>query len=175
MKTFSPRRSLPGRFAGGFTLVELTIVIVLLVLMSGAAATSMKGLAASQQNLAASRLRSMVIYAQQCAVGSGQTTYVVIEADSEKISVFTDDPSKPGKAHRIPLADPLTRGDMSLTLKSDGGIKSVDIGGANECQFNAQGSPLDSKGNSLKEDATIALQSGIVVTIVKNTGLVTVE
>ncbi|MBC8405209.1 MAG: type II secretion system protein [Planctomycetes bacterium] len=175
MEIFQSQRSKNVAHVDGFTLIELTIVMVLLVILSGAAVTSIHGLKASQENVAATRVRTVLVHAQRWAMGSGNNTYAVVDVANDLIQVFVDDPSKPGKKFRQPLSDPLTRSPMVLQLGADGvGIVAISLDG-NELWFNAAGAPSDSKGALLVDDFTLSLTGGSIVSVTKNTGLVRVK
>ena len=100
--------------ATGFTLTELALTLVVVAILSGVAATSLSGLASARQNVAATRIRTALVYAQEWARGSHNKTWVAFDVASDLISVFVENPSNPGKANRLTLSDPLTRSAMTL-------------------------------------------------------------
>lgn len=136
----------------------------------------MKGLTSSQENVAATRVRSALIYAQQVAMGGGLPTYAVIDSVSDKVWFYVENDKKPGKKNREPLKDPVSLASMVIDLGGDGtGIVSVKISSSNEIKFNADGTPADGNGKALKADALIKLNGGVKISIVKSTGLVVVK
>ena len=113
----------------GFTLIELVVSMSVLALLAGVAVASLSGLATSRQNVAASRIRTTLIYAQEWAMGSANDTWVTFDVSNDLVSVFVEDPANPGKASRLTMTDPLTRAAMTLQLGTDGvGITSASIG-----------------------------------------------
>lgn len=161
---------------GGFTLTELASVMAVIVILGGMAVSSLGGLADSRRDVAATRIRTVLVYAQEWAMGSSNDTWVVLDAGTDSVTVYVEDPANPGKAGRVALADPLTRGDMTLQLGDSGvGIASVSIGGTSEVQFDALGAPYDASGTALAADGTITVTAGPTVRITKGTGLIVVD
>ena len=167
-------RSSPG--VGGFTLIELTLILIAIPILSVVSVVSFSGLRSSRQDVAATRVRAALIYAQQWAVGSGNDTWVLFDSAKDQVSVFVEHPKMPGRADRLQMSDPLTRGPMTIQLGLDGaGIESVDIGATSEVQFDSLGVPHNAKGAALATDGTVGLTGQLTVRITKNTGLITVE
>jgi len=160
----------------GFTLTELALTLVVIGILSGVAVTSLSGLAAARQDVAATRVRNALVYAQEWALGSHNNTWVAFEAASDRVTLYVEDPSNPGKANRLALDDPLTRSPMTLQLGSDGvGIESASFGGTVEVQFDPSGSPRDADGSLLVADGTVGVTGGRTVRVTRQTGLVTVD
>ena len=160
----------------GFTLTELAMTLVVVAILSGVAATSLSGLASARQNVAATRIRTALVYAQEWASGSHNKTWVAFDVASDLVSVYVENPSNPGKANRLTLSDPLTRSAMTLQLGSDGvGIESASFGGTAEVQFDPAGTPYDTNGTLLAADGTVGVTGGGTIRVTKNTGLVTVD
>lgn len=167
-------RSAPG--ARGFTLIELTLILIAIPILSVVSVTSLSGLTTSRQNVAATQVRTALIYAQQWAIGSGNDTWVLFDAATDLVSVFVEDPANPGKANRLEMPDPLTRQPMTLQLGVDGaGIESVSIGSTSEVQFDALGVPYDANASLLTADGTVGVTGGLTVRITRNTGLITID
>ena len=167
-----------GRAAahGGFTLVELTVVMVVLVTLAGMAVTSLSWLGSARQNMAAARVRTTLVFAQEWALGSGNRTWVAFDVPNDLVTVHVEDPDNPGKANRMTMTDPLTRAPMTLQLGADGvGIVSVDMGATDEVEFDWLGVPHDANGIPLPADGTVALTGGGSVRVTRATGLVTVD
>ncbi|MFT5052293.1 MAG: prepilin-type N-terminal cleavage/methylation domain-containing protein [Chlamydiales bacterium] len=171
-RTRRTKRSL----AAGFTLVELVVTMLVVAILSGASVLSLSGLAATQQNVAASRVRTAMIFAQEWAMGSSNDTWVSFDLGADLVSVFVDDPSNPGKAGRLAMIDPLTRGAMTVQLGGAGvGLEAASFGSTTEVQFDADGAPFDADGSTLSADGTVSVTGGIVLRVTRNTGLVTVD
>lgn len=160
----------------GFTLTELALTLVVVGILSGAAVTSLSGLASARQNVAATRVRTALVYAQEWAMGSHNRTWVAFDTSSELLSVYVENPSSPGKANRVALSDPLSRSAMTVQLGSDGvGIDTANFGGTTEVQFDSSGSAFDSDGTALAADGAVGITGGGVILVNKSTGLVTVD
>ena len=160
----------------GFSLFELVVTLVVLAVLSVAAVTSLDGLTASRENVAATRVRTALVHAQLWAMGSSNKTWVAFDTVNNLMSVFVEDPANPGKANRIAILDPLTRAAMTLQLGQDGAeLESAVFGGTTEVQFDSLGIPYDANGSLLAADGTIGITGGNVVRVTKNTGLITVD
>lgn len=160
----------------GHTLIELTMVVTIVGVLASATVISLRGLDATRQNLAAVRIRSALVYAQETAMSSDADTWVVFDESTEQVSVFVEDPANPGSANRLALADPLTRKAMTLSLSDSGaGIESADFGGTLEVQFDQSGLPYDEHGDALTDDGTVTVTGGGVVRVTRNTGLISVD
>jgi type II secretory pathway pseudopilin PulG len=160
----------------GFTLTELALMLVVISILSGVAVTSLSGLASARQDVAATRVRTALVHAQEWAQGSHNNTWVAFDVASDLVSVYVENPSNPGKANRLTLSDPLTRSAMTLQLGSDGvGIDSVSFGGTTEVQFDPSGFPYDANGTLLAADGTVGVTGGRTVRVTRQTGLVTID
>ena len=157
-------------------MTELVVVLVVVAILAGMAVTSLSALTTSRQNVAATRIRTALIYAQEWAMGTNNDTWVAFDVAGDLVSVFVEDPSNPGKANRLTMTDPLTRSAMSLQLGANGvGIESAGLGGTSEVQFDPSGIPYDANGAILTADGTVGVTGGRTVRVTKNTGLVTVD
>src|SRR5580765_1303479 len=129
------------------------MVMVVVALLSGMAVTSLSGIVSARQHVAATRVRTALVHAQEWAMGSHNKTWVAFDTPSDLVSVFVENPGNPGKANRLALSDPLTRSAMTIQLGSDGvGIDTASFGRTVEVQFDPSGSPADANGNSLAVD-----------------------
>lgn len=166
----------PRAVAAGFTLIELAVTLVVLATLAGMAVGSLDGLSSSRRDVAATRVRAVLIYAQEWARGSNDDTWVAFDPGSDLVSLYVEDPANPGKANRLALADPLTRGAMALQLGQDGvGIESADFGGTSEVAFDPLGVPYDANGLALSTDGTVVLTGGGALRVTRHTGLVTID
>lgn len=160
----------------GFTLAELTIVMVVISILAGMAVASLSSLTSSSQNIAAARIRTALVFAQEWAMGTGNDTWAAFDVGSDLVSIYVEDPGNPGKASRLAMTDPLTRSAMTLQLGDSGvGLVSVSMGGTTEVQFDSSGIPYNSNGVILSADGTVGVTGGGTVRVTKNTGLVTVD
>ena len=151
-------------------------MLTVIGLLSGLAVGSLDGLQGSRQDIAATRVRSMLVYAQGWARDSGNDTWVAFDTGANLVSAFVEDPANPGSANRLTLADPLDRKAMTLALGSDGvGLTSVSFGGTDEVHFDELGAPHDELGSALAADGTVVLSGSRTVRVTRNTGLVTID
>jgi Tfp pilus assembly protein FimT len=170
------RRPVRARAKGGFTLTELAAILVVLALLAGLAVPSLSGLSASRADVALTRIRNVLIFAEEWTLATGNDTWVSFDVTNELVSAFVEDPANPGKAGRLTLADPLTRSALSLQLGADGiGLESADFGGTSEVQFDPSGVPCNSSGAVLSADGTVSITGGATVRVTRQTGLVTID
>ena len=170
------RREHLAKNAAGFTLTELIVVMALLAILASMAVASLSWVDSARQNLAASRVRTTLVFAQEWALDSGCRTWVTFDVPGDLITVYAEDPTNPGKANRLNMTDPLTRSAMTLPLGANGvGISSVSMAGTTEVEFDPEGAPHDANGNLLAVDGTVGVTGGSTVRVTRNTGLVTVN
>lgn len=161
---------------GGFSLIELVIVVATVSIITGVVSASMKGLLGARQNVAASRVRTALVYAQEWAVGAALDTWVSFDKNTNQVSAFVEDPDKPGKANRVPITDPLTRSDLTVVLDdSEAGLKDVDFQGSDEVRFDERGTPCSAGDIALTADGLVTITGGVVIRVSKNTGLITID
>lgn len=165
-----------ARCEQGFTLVELSAVVLILGVMSAVALPSLRGLDGARQNIAATRIRNVLVYAQEQAMSSNTDTWAVVNSASDTVVLYREDPSNPGSAGRVRMTDPLTRRALTLSVADAGGdISAVDLGGTTEVQFDQLGIPYNSFGRPFAADGTISVSGGSVVRVTQGTGLITVD
>lgn len=176
-------RSLEGQRArslarAGFTLVELVLVLLLVVILSGLAVPSLSGLGKAKANLMATQVRSLFVYAQEWAIGTGRPTWVGYEASVKRISAFQARIDNPAFAWRVAIEDPLSRSPLSLDLSELFGGKDPiqDQYGASSLtlKFDATGTPVDGSDRPLGNDILVPLTDGVGVRIRAGTGLISV-
>lgn len=156
--------------------MELLVMMVVVAILSGVAATSLSGLTSSQQDVAVTRARSALIHAQLWAIGSGTSTWVAFDTANDKVSVFCEDPSNLGKSNRIALLDPLSRNPIEIQLDRNAtGIQSAAFGATSEVQFDALGIPHNANGVLLTSDGLVNFEGNIGLRVVRNTGFITVD
>ncbi len=159
-----------------FSLTELVVVMALVVILAGSAYPVLGWIDGARQDMAASRIRSALIYAQSWSMDHQLQSWVLFDPDRDEVTVFAEDPLKPGKAQRLPMQDPHAGGALHLDLGAIGAdLVQVDIGGGPEVLFDARGKPYDKAGSALVRTARIALFGGSQVLLRHGTGLVTVD
>lgn len=164
------------RPSSGFTLIELVVVVSLVGVMAAVAGPSLNNLASSQQALGASRVRTVLVFAQQTAMASNLDTWVSFDTSTEQVSAYVEDPDNPGKANRLAMTDPLSLSDLVLQLSDTGpGLSSADFNSTTEVQFDQSGRPFDADGTALSSDGTVGIDGEQTVRVTKTTGLVTID
>ncbi len=168
------RRS--GFRVGGFTLMELLAVLVLLAIISAVVVPTLSSVGATRQAAAASRLLRDVQLARQRAVARGVRTWVVIDAEAQQYALFIEDPVAPGRANRRPIIDEATGKPFVVVLNQGewrgASVAAVDIAGRSEVGFDNRGRPLGADEALLTADGTITLSGDHTVRITARTGLV---
>ena len=169
-----PRRC--GARVGGFTLLELIAVLVILAAIAALVVPALTSISATRQREAASRLVRDLQLARQRSVAAGLRTWVVIDADADRYSLFIEDTASPGRAGRVPMIDDATGRDFVVSLDRGewrgAAIEAIDFGGGNEFAFDRRGRPLIGDDTPLTDDATISLSGGHIVRITARTGQV---
>ena len=181
-----PRRSCSGlesqeardQARAGFTLVELVLVLLLVVILSGLAVPSLSGLSQAKANVTATRVRSLVVFAQQWAIGTDRPTWVGYDPATQQLNAFQARAVNTAFAWRVALNDPLTHAALSIDLTELFGAKDPiqDYYGSSNLtlKFDPTGAPVDSSDVPLKDDVLIPLSDGIGVRIRAGTGLISV-
>lgn len=167
----------PGRpSAAGFTLLELVVVVAVVGVMAAVAGPTLTRLGAARREFLATRVRNVLIYAQETAMTSDVDTWVVFDVDGGSVSAFVEDPDNPGRAGRLALVDPLTRDDLVLDLGDAGSsLTAADFASGDEVQFDQDGAPRGLDGSLLTSDGTVEVGGATTLRVTRNTGLVTVD
>ncbi|GEM_PF-4099407 len=165
-----------GRPSSGFTLIELVVVVSLVGVMAAVAGPSLSNLASSRQALGASRVRTVLVFAQQTAMASNLDTWVSFDTAAEQVAAYVEDPANPGKANRLAMTDPVSLSPLLLQLGDTGpGLTSVGFNSTAEVQFDQKGRPFDVDGTALSSDGTVGLDGDQTVRVTKTTGLITID
>ncbi len=159
---------------GGFSLMELVVVMTVTVVMSGVAVVALSSTTGNRASIAAKRLLRDMTFARQRAIATGTGTWVVFNTGAETWSVLSEDPSSPGRAGATPLIDPATGADMVETLGA-GTFIGVELVSAvfdagSEVGFDWLGQPLNAADTTLGAAGTVTLSDGHQITVTISTG-----
>ncbi len=185
LSTARPVGPLPGRASkgrsprasGGFTLIELVTVMVILAVVAlvvgGPTFSYLNGMRAGA---AGSRLASDIRFMQRLSLGSGLRTWVVVDDAGDEYSLYMEDPDNPGEANRQPVIHPLDQTTSAVQFGSgpfaNVSITNVDINATSELEFDSFGVPYDGSGSALTAVAEVVLSDGVAVRIHPVGGLV---
>lgn len=170
------RRIVSGRC--GFTLVELIAVIAIVGVMSVTALVSMSGTDATRARAAGRALARDLTFARERAIATGATSWVVLSVGTNSYSILAEDPAVPGRAGAVAITDPATGQPfvMRLGQQETAGVvlQSVSIaGGGNDLGFDWLGRPLNAAGTRLTTSSSIALSSGVSISVSGGAGVAT--
>ncbi len=160
---------------GGFTLVELLIVIAIITIAALTAIPMMSSAASVQIRSAANMLTADLEYAKSMAISRAQKYSVVFDKDAESYRI--EDQNGDIIQHPVKKGFP-----YEITFSTDGRLNKVDIVDVNfdttsEVKFDYLGSPLNGSGGPLNS-GVISLQAGgttTTVTVEPVTGFVSIE
>lgn len=169
------RRNL--RRVGGFTLVELIAVLLIVAIMAGVAVPSLGSISGTRASMAARQLLRDMTFARQRALATGTTCWVKFDTTAKTWTLLRDDPSNPGLANAIILTDLATGSTYILTLGS-GNFASVDFSSCNfdsgtSVGFNWLGEPMQANGTALAAQGSVVLTNNHQITVNASTGMVT--
>jgi prepilin-type N-terminal cleavage/methylation domain-containing protein len=169
----SPRRR-SHRVNGGFTLIELIAVIVVLAILAGAAVPTLTVINSSRSAMAGKQLLRDLSFARQRAVATGTRCWVVVNANTETWSVLAENPVSPGRAGATIITDMATGKPFTIILTADeyqgAAIASCNFDDASEVGFDWLGKPLNSASAALSADGTITLNDGGQIQVRAHTG-----
>jgi prepilin-type N-terminal cleavage/methylation domain-containing protein len=153
-----------------FTLIELiTVIVIMGVVALVVAAPAMSNLTSMRASAAASRLASDVRYLQRTAMASGLRTWLVVDAATERYSLYIENSASPGKAGRVGLAHPLDLTTTAVQLNSSPyngvTITSASFNSTSELEFDSFGTPKDSNAAVLSAAGIVILSNGVAVRV----------
>jgi len=159
---------------GGFTLVELVAVLVIVAVLAAAVAPSLRATDGVRGAMAAKQLLRDLTFARQRAVATGARSWVVFDTGAETWTMLAEDPDNPGRAGARVLTDPSDGGFYIETLGSGSfigmSIVSASFDGASEVGFDWLGRPLNATESDLSAQGTVMLSGGHLVTVAAETG-----
>jgi len=161
--------------SGGFTLVELIIVIVIISIAALTAIPMMSSAASVQIRSAANMLTADLEYAKSMSISRGQKFSVVFDKDAESYRIEDQD------GNVIP--HPVKKGfGYVIDFQNDGRLNKVDIVDADfdatsVVKFDYLGSPYNGNNTPLN-GGVISLQAGgttTTVTVEAVTGFISIQ
>ena len=165
------------RRPGGFTLVELIAVLLIVAIMAGVAVPTLGSISGTRASMAARQLLRDMTFARQRALATGTTCWVKFDTTAKTWTLLRDDPSNPGLANAIILADMAT-GSTYVTTLGSGQYIGVDFNSCNfdtdtSVGFNWLGEPLKANGTALAAQGSAVLTNNHQITVNASTGMVT--
>lgn len=165
------------RRGGGFTFIELLVVMVVVAVMALVAIPIITTLSADRSTFAARQLLRDLSFARQRAVATGTRSWVVFDTVAHTWTIFAEDPLAPGRAGATVIQDPATGHDFVQTLDTNefAGVQflTVDFDGNLEIGFDWLGQPLNSTEASLVALGSVTLSGNDVVDVQTETGYIT--
>lgn len=159
---------------GGFSLIELLAIIVIVVLLAGVAAPSIAAMSQSRAKMAARHLHRDMTFARQRAIATGTRSWVVFNTGAETWSILAENPSSPGRSNAVVLRDDATNAPFTQTLGvgSFVGVQivSASFDGNVEVGFDWLGRPLNSSEANLAAQGTVVLTGNNQLTVEVGTG-----
>ncbi len=161
--------------SGGFTLVELLIVISIIMIVALTAIPMMSSAASVQIRSAANMLTADLEYAKSMSISRAQNYSVVFDKDAESYRIEDQD--------GIVIPHPVKKGfGYVIDFQNDGRLNKVDIVDADfdatsEIKFDYLGSPYNGSDSPLNS-GVISLQAGgttTTVTVEPVTGFISIQ
>ena len=168
-----PRRLSGG---GGFSLIELVAVMVVVGIMAATAVVSLSSTTGNRATMAAKQLQRDLTFARQRAVATGTRSWVEFNTVNQTWTVRVEDPGSPGRAGATVLTDPATQSDFVQVLDANQFVTvqmtAVNFDGDDWIGFDWLGRPLDKTGEvtPLTAEGSVTLTGGHQVTVDKDTG-----
>jgi len=148
---------------GGFTIVEILIVVVIIAIAAMVALPVFSSAAKVQVRAAANMIAADIEYAKSLAISTGQNYSVVFDSTNDSYRV-TDQAGNT-------IAHPVKIGfNYEVNFSSDSRLDEVDIvnadfDGASEIKFDYLGSPYDGSGSALTSGMVTLQAAGTTMRI----------
>jgi prepilin-type N-terminal cleavage/methylation domain-containing protein len=162
---------------GGFTLIEMVVVILIAAIMARVAVSTLSSLSSTRGRAAARQLLRDVTYARQWAIATGTDTWVVFNTGARTWTVMAENLASPGRSGASTMTDPATGKSFVVTINANeyAGITftSVNIGSGVEIGFDWRGKPYINDATALASQGSVVFSNGSSVTIEAVTGYAT--
>lgn len=164
----------------GVTLLEVTIVAVVLAIMAGSVVPALEQVDEARRSAAADEVARLVGFARDCATASGEPTGAEIDAEADSVTLRRIDHAS-GDVVAAQDFGGQDRGAVLVAERFPGvGIDAFvngDGAGGGTVWFAFDGTPQtrDTDGGSpadFTQDATVTLTGARVVTVVRLSGVV---
>lgn len=158
--------------SGGFTLIEILIVVGIIAIVAMTVVPMMSSAASVQIRSAANMIMADLEYAKSMSISRGQRFSVVFDTAAESYRIEDQDGAV--------ISHPVKKGfDYVIDFRNDGRLDKVDIVDVNfdatsEVKFDYLGSPYNGSGSPLNS-GVISLQAGgttVTITIEPVTGFI---
>jgi len=174
-QTITQRAAMPGIRPGGFTLIEVILVVVIIGIAAGVVVPMMSSASSMQIRAAVNLVAADIEYAKSMAISRGQRYSVVFNKTTETYQVVDKDNNV--------IPHPVKKGfNYVMDFRNDGRIDRVDIldanfDGGNKVTFDSLGSPWNDSGTPLNS-GVVTLRSGTItrtVSVEPVTGFISVS
>lgn len=163
---------------GGFTLIELIVVMTIAAILAAVAVPTLSNLGGTRKSVAARVIVRDLAYARERSMETGTRAWVVFSTGTNSYSVLWEDPANPGRAGATALSDPALTGKTYVQYLNTGEFAGVTLASAvfdsgSEVGFDWVGKPLNNTSASLSANGVVTLTGGTTVTVQAATGLAT--
>ncbi|MDH4072171.1 MAG: GspH/FimT family pseudopilin [Gammaproteobacteria bacterium] len=165
------RIHVPRRQCGGYTLLELVVVVSILALLAVVTLPGTRPSASETLDLAASRVAQAIRFARMEAIRTGNPVYVEINRNTDRLLVAQANLAGATVAAGATLRDPVNKQPLDIILSADPVTAGVDVtndpfnyatgGRQASVVFDARGLPFSKAGGNyrLMSGGDIALSS----------------
>jgi prepilin-type N-terminal cleavage/methylation domain-containing protein len=146
-----------GRAAGGFTLIEVILVVLIIGIAAGVVVPMMSSAGSMQVRAGASMIAADLEYAKSMAITRAMPYSVVFDQGTETYQIVDQNDNV--------ISHPVKKGfNYVVDFRNDGRLDQVNIVSANfdgtdKVTFDYLGSPFNGSGNPLNS-GTVVLQAG---------------
>lgn len=155
--------ALAGMPGGGFTLIEVMLVVLILGIAAAVAVPMMSSAGSMQVRSAANMIAADLEYAKSMAISRGQPYSVLFDKTTESYRVLDHNAAV--------ITHPVKKGNYVIDFKNDSRLDRVNIVDANfdgtsKVTFDYLGSPYNGSGSPLNS-GLVTLQAGGVTKTVR--------